>query len=139
MICSNELKRLDSAARKVRDRFHRDEESFEMPGAYDDPWTPRRTRLRFRERHQDPNATDLELSGTPQQFRRDRAFIQGRIQRTLVRLMVARSPACPLLFFLYQMVSNANGRFQAPRKYMRPSTATPKRTVGHGPDCFGCI
>ena len=54
-----ELKRLDSASEKsepvIKTRI------IEIPVLYNDPWT-HETLMRFRERHQDPNGTDLEYA-----------------------------------------------------------------------------
>ena len=54
-----ELKSLESAADKgdgvLKTRI------VEVPVHYNDPWT-HETLMRFRERHQDPNATDLEYA-----------------------------------------------------------------------------
>jgi len=54
-----ELKRMDTAAEKsepvIATRI------IEIPVLYNDPWT-HETLMRFRERHQDPNGTDLEYA-----------------------------------------------------------------------------
>src|SRR2546430_1855581 len=54
-----ELKRMDSAVEKsepvIATRI------VEIPVLYNDPWT-HETLMRFRERHQDPNGTDLEYA-----------------------------------------------------------------------------
>src|SRR5712664_1078556 len=76
------LTRLESAADKsasvIKTRI------IEIPVLYNDPWT-HETLMRFRERHQDPTATDLEYAarvnnlGTVQ-------FRQGAFGRALVRV-----------------------------------------------------
>jgi len=52
-----ELKRLESAADKTEPVLNT--RIVEVPVYYNDPWT-HETLMRFRERHQDPKATDLE-------------------------------------------------------------------------------
>jgi len=125
-----ELKRLDSAAAKsepvIATRI------IEIPVLYDDPWT-RETLMRFRERHQDPNGTDLEYAARINNLDGIDTFIKAHSSAPWFVSMVGFVAGLP---FLYQMVERKR-QLQAP-KYLRPRTDTPKLTVGHG-GCFGCI
>jgi len=125
-----ELKRLDSAAAKsepvIATRI------IEIPVLYDDPWT-RETLMRFRERHQDPNCTDLEYAARINNLDGIDTFIKAHSSAPWFVSMVGFVAGLP---FLYQMVERKR-QIQVP-KYLRPRTDTPKLTVGHG-GCFGCI
>src|SRR5579872_5635116 len=125
-----ELKRLDSASEKsepvIKTRI------IEIPVLYNDPWT-HETLMRFRERHQDPNGTDLEYAARINGLDSVDAFIKAHSSAPWFVSMVGFVAGLP---FLYQMVERKR-QLQAP-KYLRPRTDTPKLTVGHG-GCFGCI
>src|SRR6478736_10923 len=125
-----ELKRLDSAAGKsepvIATRI------IEIPVLYDDPWT-NETLMRFRERHQDPNSTDLEYAARINHLDGVDAFIKAHSSAPWFVSMVGFVAGLP---FLYQMVERKR-QLQAP-KYLRPRTDTPKLTVWHG-GCFSCI
>jgi urea carboxylase len=125
-----ELKQLDSAAAKsepvIATRI------IEIPVLYDDPWT-RETLMRFRERHQDPNGTDLEYAARINNLNGIDAFIKAHSSAPWFVSMVGFVAGVP---WLYQMVERKR-QIQVP-KYLRPRTDTPKLTVGHG-GCFGCI
>ena len=125
-----ELKRLDSASEKsepvIKTRI------IEIPVLYNDPWT-HETLMRFRERHQDPNGTDLEYAARINGLDSVDAFIKAHSSAPWFVSMVGFVAGLP---FLYQMVERKR-QLQAP-KYLRPRTDTPKLTVGHG-GCFSCI
>src|SRR5882762_6410531 len=125
-----ELKRLDSAAEKsepvIATRI------IEIPVLYNDPWT-HETLMRFRERHQEPNGTDLEYAARINNHDGIDAFVKAHSSAPWFVSMVGFVAGLP---FLYQMVERQR-QIQAP-KYLRPRTDTPKLTVGHG-GCFGCI
>jgi acetyl-CoA carboxylase biotin carboxylase subunit len=125
-----ELKRLDSAAEKsepvITTRI------IEIPVLYNDPWT-HETLMRFRERHQDPNSTDIEYAAHINSLDGIDGFIKAHSSAPWFVSMVGFVAGLP---FLYQMVERKR-QIQAP-KYLRPRTDTPKLTVGHG-GCFGCI
>src|SRR5246127_557547 len=125
-----ELKRLDSAAAKsepvIATRI------IEIPVLYDDPWT-RETLMRFRERHQDPNGTDLEYAARINGLDSVDAFIKAHSSAPWFVSMVGFVAGLP---FMFQMVERER-QLQVP-KYLRPRTDTPKLTLGHG-GCFGCI
>src|ERR1700722_9161507 len=89
--------------------------------------------MRFRERHQDPNSTDLEYPSKINSLDGIDAFIKAHSSAPWFVSMVGFVAGLP---FLYQMVERKR-QIQAP-KYLRPRTDTPKLTVGHG-GCFSCI
>ena len=103
-----------------------------MPVFYNDPWT-HETLMRFRERHQDPNGTDLEYAARINGYPDAAAFVAAHAGSPWFVSMVGFVAGLP---FLYQMVERAR-QIEVP-KYLRPRTDTPKLTVGHG-GCFGCI
>ncbi len=104
----------------------------EIPVLYDDPWT-RETLMRFRERHQDPGATDLEYAARINGYGGTDDFIAAHAAAPWFVTMVGFVAGLP---FMYQMVERAR-QIEVP-KYLRPRTDTPRLTVGHG-GCFGCI
>lgn len=104
----------------------------EIPVLYDDPWT-NETQLKFRDRHQDPDGTDLDYAARINGFADKAAFIEAHAASPWLASMVGFVAGLP---FLYQMVPRER-QLEVP-KYIRPRTDTPKQTVGHG-GCFGCI
>lgn len=104
----------------------------EIPVFYQDPWT-HETLMRFRERHQDPNSTDLEYAASINGMGTIEDFIKAHSSQPWFVSMVGFVAGLP---FLYQMVERKR-QLEVP-KYLRPRTDTPKLTVGHG-GCFGCI
>jgi len=125
-----ELTRLESAADKaasvIKTRI------IEIPVLYNDPWT-HETLMRFRERHQDPAATDIEYAARINNFASVEDFIAAHSGSPWFVSMVGFVAGLP---FLYQMVERSR-QIEAP-KYLRPRTDTPKLTIGHG-GCFSCI
>ena len=103
-----------------------------IPVLYNDPWT-HETLMRFRDRHQDPEATDLEYAARINDFDDVQGFIDAHSSAPWMASMVGFVAGLP---FLYQMVSRER-QLEVP-KYVRPRTDTPALTVGHG-GCFGCI
>ena len=104
----------------------------EIPVYYQDPWT-HETLMRFRERHQDPKATDLEYAAAVNGLGSVENFIEAHSSQPWFVSMVGFVAGLP---FLYQMVERKR-QLQVP-KYLRPRTDTPKLTIGHG-GCFSCI
>jgi urea carboxylase len=104
----------------------------EIPVFYQDPWT-HETLMRFRERHQDPKATDLEYAAQVNGLSGVDAFIAAHSGSPWFVSMVGFVAGLP---FMYQMVDRPR-QLQVP-KYLRPRTDTPKLTIGHG-GCFSCI
>ncbi len=104
----------------------------EIPVFYRDPWTTE-TLLRFRDRHQDPDSTDIEYAARINGLADADEFIAAHSGSPWFTSMVGFVAGLP---FLFQMVSRE--RQLVVPKYLRPRTDTPKQTVGHG-GCFGCI
>ena len=104
----------------------------EIPVFYNDPWT-NETLLRFRERHQEPNSTDLEYGARINGYASVDAFIAAHAASPWFVSMVGFVAGLP---FMFQMVEREK-QIQVP-KYLRPRTDTPKLTIGHG-GCFSCI
>jgi urea carboxylase len=125
-----ELQSLEGAASKsdatLRTRI------MEIPVYYQDPWTTE-TLMRFRERHQDPNSTDIEYAARVNGFANVQDFIAAHSGSPWFVSMVGFVAGLP---FLYQMVERRR-QIEVP-KYLRPRTDTPKLTVGYG-GCFSCI
>src|SRR5215469_2584433 len=125
-----ELKRLEVSAEKAESSIKT--RIIEIPVYYNDPWT-RETLMRFRERHQAPESTDLEYAAKINGYSDIDSFIAAHSGAPWFVSMVGFVAGLP---FLYQMVERSK-QLEAP-KYLRPRTDTPKLTVGHG-GCFGCI
>ena len=104
----------------------------EIPVFYDDPWT-RETLMRFRERHQDPQSTDLEYAARVNGYGGVSDFIAAHSGSPWFVSMVGFVAGLP---FLFQMVDRKH-QIEVP-KYVRPRTDTPRLTVGHG-GCFTAI
>ncbi len=104
----------------------------EIPVLYNDPWT-HETLMRFRERHQDPDSTDLEYAARINGYSDVDAFIRAHAETPWFVSMVGFVAGLP---FMYQMVEQER-QIQVP-KYLKPRTDTPKHTVGYG-GCFSCI
>jgi urea carboxylase len=124
-----EIKALEAQASKAEPII---ETIIEVPVFYNDPWT-HETLMRFRERHQDPNSTDLEYAARINNFGSVAEFISAHSGAPWFVSMVGFVAGLP---FMYQMVER-QAQIEVP-KYLRPRTDTPKLTVGHG-GCFGCI
>lgn len=104
----------------------------EIPVFYQDPWT-HETLMRFRERHQDPQATDIEYAARINNYATVDDFIAAHAGSPWFVSMVGFVAGLP---FMYQMVDRPR-QIQVP-KYLRPRTDTPKLTIGYG-GCFSCI
>lgn len=104
----------------------------EIPVYYQDPWTTE-TLMRFRDRHQDPNSTDIEFAAQINGYKSVDDFIEAHSGSPWFVGMVGFVAGLP---FLYQMVDRKR-QIQVP-KYLRPRTDTPKQTVGYG-GSFSCI
>jgi urea carboxylase len=125
-----ELKQLESAADKADPTLKT--RIIEIPVYYNDPWT-HETLMRFRERHQEPTATDLEYAAKINNYGSVDDLVNAHAGAPWFVSMVGFVAGLP---FMYQMVERSK-QIEVP-KYLRPRTDTPKLTVGHG-GCFGCI
>ncbi len=124
------LKLLEEDAEKAEAKL--ETRIIEVPVFYQDPWT-HETLMRFRERHQDPDGTDLEYAARINGYETVEAFIDAHYGAPWFVSMVGFVSGLP---FLYQMVDRSR-QIQVP-KYLRPRTDTPKQTVGYG-GSFSCI
>jgi urea carboxylase len=104
----------------------------EIPVFYQDPWT-NETLMRFRDRHQNPDGTDIEFAARINGLSGPEAFIEAHSGSPWFTSMVGFVAGLP---FLFQMVPR-DRQLEVP-KYLRPRTDTPALTIGHG-GCFGCI
>ncbi len=125
-----ELKRLEEIADQADPTLKT--RIIEIPVYYQDPWT-HETLMRFRERHQDPESTDIEYAARINGYSSVEDFIAAHSGSPWFVSMVGFVSGLP---FLYQMVDR-DRQIQVP-KYLRPRTDTPKLTVGYG-GCFSCI
>ena len=125
-----EVQKIETAADKASATI--DTRIVEIPVYYQDPWT-HETLMRFRERHQNPDATDLEYAADVNGFSSADDFIAAHSGAPWFVSMVGFVSGLP---FMYQMVDRPR-QIQVP-KYLSPRTDTPKLTVGYG-GCFSCI
>ena len=126
----DELKKIEESAEHSDSRL--DTRIIEIPVYYRDPWT-HETLMRFRERHQDPDSTDIEFAARLNGYASVESFIEAHSGSPWFVTMVGFAAGVP---WLYQLVERSR-QIQVP-KYLRPRTDTPKLTVGYG-GCFGCI
>jgi urea carboxylase len=125
-----EITSLEQAAKRVEPVLRT--RIMEVPVFYNDPWT-HETLMRFRERHQAPDSTDLEYAARISNYASVEQFVAAHAGSPWFVSMVGFVAGLP---WLYQMVDRSR-QIEVP-KYLRPRTDTPKLTVGHG-GCFGCI
>nr|WP_207890427.1 carboxyltransferase domain-containing protein [Rubrobacter taiwanensis] len=98
----------------------------DVPVMMEDPWT-HETLMRFRDRHQDPNSTDLEYSARINGFESKEAFIEALLGSPWIVTMIGFVPGLP---WCYQLVPPEE-QVEVP-KYVRPRTYTPERAFGFG-------
>lgn len=98
----------------------------EIPVLYDDPWT-RDVLMDFRDRHQDPDSTDLEYAARINGFDSVSAFVDAHSGSPHMVSMIGFVPGLP---WSYQMVPQ-DRQIEAP-KYRQPRTDTPSRAIGFG-------
>lgn len=98
----------------------------EMPIFYKDPWS-HEVLMRFRDRHHDPDATDLEYCARINGLSSVDEFIQAHSSRLHIATFMGFMPGNAECF---QLVPS-NMQLEAP-KYLRPRTDTPDRALGFG-------
>ncbi|WP_400163621.1 allophanate hydrolase subunit 1 [Brevibacillus sp. TJ4] len=98
----------------------------DVPVYFEDPWT-HEALMRFRDRHQDPDLTDLEYSAKINGYSSKEAFIQALTDAPFLVSMIGFVPGLPWCF---QMVPREK-QIEVP-KYVRPRTFTPERAFGFG-------
>jgi urea carboxylase len=98
----------------------------EMPIYYNDPWTTE-VLMRFRDRHQDQNMTDLEYTSKINGFETVQELIDAHSSRLHLATFIGFMPGNAEC---YQLVKK-DVQLEAP-KYLRPRTDTPARALGFG-------
>jgi len=98
----------------------------DVPVMMEDPWT-HETLMRFRDRHQDPDATDLEYSARINGYDSKEDFIAALLGSPWLVTMIGFVPGLP---WCYQLVPPEE-QVEVP-KYVRPRTYTPERAFGFG-------
>ncbi|HLS25003.1 MAG TPA: carboxyltransferase domain-containing protein, partial [Beutenbergiaceae bacterium] len=98
----------------------------DVPILYNDPWT-HEALMRFRDRHQDPDSTDLEYGARTNGFDSVQSFIDHLAGNPWIVTMLGFVPGLP---FCYQLEPRER-QVQVP-KYIRPRTFTPERAFGIG-------
>ncbi|MEC9248789.1 MAG: carboxyltransferase domain-containing protein [Pseudomonadota bacterium] len=125
-----EIKRIDNESGLTGNSI--DTRIVEVPVFYEDPWT-RETMNSFRDRHQDPDSTDLEYAARLNGFSSVTEFIESHHGSPWFVSLLGFVCGVP---GLYQMVERSR-QIEVP-KYVRPRTDTPRHTIGHG-GCFTAI
>ncbi len=120
------LQELESEAGHLPDDFVLETRIVDVPILYDDPWT-HEALMRFRDRHQDPDATDLEYGTRVNGFDTVEDFITHLAGNPWMVTMLGFVPGLP---FCYQLEPRER-QVQVP-KYVRPRTFTPERAFGIG-------
>lgn len=98
----------------------------DVPILFDDPWT-NEALMRFRDRHQDPESTDLEYAARINGFDSKEDLIKAITDSPYLVSMIGFVPGLP---WCYQIVPREK-QIEAP-KYVRPRTFTPERAFGIG-------
>ncbi|WP_136591828.1 5-oxoprolinase subunit B family protein [Salinigranum halophilum] len=120
----DELKQI--AAETDLSEYEWDARVIDVPVLYQDEWT-HETLMRFRDNHQDPDATDLEYSARINGYETVQDFIDAHAGAPHMVTMVGFVPGLPWCF---QMVPESR-QIEVP-KYVQPRTDTPSRAVGFG-------
>ncbi|MGH3145349.1 MAG: 5-oxoprolinase subunit B family protein [Rubrobacter sp.] len=119
------LKEIDAEAGDVRG-FELETRVVDVPVMMEDPWT-HEALMRFRDRHQDPDATDLEYSASINGYDSKDDFIAALLGSPWLVTMIGFVPGLP---WCYQLVPPEE-QVEVP-KYVRPRTFTPERAFGFG-------
>lgn len=122
----DELRRLETSVGSLPADYVLKTRVVDVPVLFDDPWT-RETLMRFRDRHQDPEVTDLEYAARINGFDGVRGVVDAMTRAPWIVTMLGFVPGLP---FCYQLVPRAR-QIEVP-KYVRPRTDTPERTFGFG-------
>jgi urea carboxylase len=112
--------------------FHFRTRVVDVPILYDDPWSTE-CLLRYRDRHQDPNSTDLEYMARINGFETVADLVAAYSAPPYLVMGVGFTPAC---YWSVAMVPR-DQVIVAPT-YIRPRVDTPERTMSHG-GCFAAI
>ncbi|MGE5700896.1 MAG: 5-oxoprolinase subunit B family protein [Clostridia bacterium] len=125
MVLMNELKAIEQTP-NLLDDVTISSRLVDVPVLFNDPWT-HEALMRFRDRHQDPEATDLEYSARINGYDSTDAFIEAMTSAPYLVSMIGFVPGLPWCF---QMVPRER-QIEVP-KYVRPRTFTPERAFGFG-------
>ncbi|WP_066321675.1 allophanate hydrolase subunit 1 [Bacillus sp. FJAT-29814] len=98
----------------------------DVPVLFEDPWTHEAVMM-FRDRHQDPNSTDLEYSARINGYNSKEEFIGAIDAAPFLVSMIGFVPGLPWCF----QIVRQEKQIEVP-KYVRPRTYTPERTFGFG-------
>lgn len=120
------LTELEQDAGHVPEDFVLETRIVDVPVLYNDPWT-HEALMRFRDRHQDPESTDLEHGARVNGFGDVESFIGRLAGNPWIVTMLGFVPGLP---FCYQLEPQ-DRQIQVP-KYVRPRTFTPERAFGVG-------
>ncbi len=120
------LQELEQKFAEVPQDFTLQTRVVDIPILYNDPWT-HEALMRFRDRHQDPDSTDLEYGARTNGFDSVEAFIEHLAGNPWIVTMLGFVPGLP---FCYQLEPRER-QVQVP-KYVRPRTFTPERAFGIG-------
>lgn len=121
----DELKRLESSAQNLDDIVI-NSRLVDVPVLFEDPWTHDAV-MQFRDRHQDPESTDLEYAARINGYESKEAFIAAVTGSPFLVSMIGFVPGLP---FCFQIVPREK-QIEVP-KYVRPRTFTPERCFGFG-------
>ncbi len=121
-------KELKQIHRQCGDSSHLQIEArvIEMPIFYDDPWT-REVLMRFRDRHQARDMTDLDYCAKVNGFDDAAELVEAHSSNPFIATFIGFMPGNAES---YQLVPRGK-QLEAP-KYLRPRTDTPARALGHG-------
>lgn len=120
------LEELEDDAGEVPEDYLLPTRVVDVPVLFDDPWT-HEALMRFRDRHQDPDSTDLEYGARINGFKSVQAFVDHLSGNPWLVTMLGFVPGLP---FCYQLEPRER-QVQVP-KYVRPRTFTPERAFGIG-------
>lgn len=98
----------------------------DVPVLIEDPWTYE-TMMRFRDRHQDPDSTDLEYGARINGYDSRDDFVEALLGSPWLVTMLGFVPGLP---WCYQLVPPEE-QIEVP-KYVRPRTYTSERAFGYG-------
>ena len=112
--------------------FHFRTRVIDVPIMYDDPWSTE-CLLRYRDRHQDPDSTDLEYMARINGFETVADLVSAYSAPPYLVMGVGFTPAC---YWSAAMVPRDQA-IVAPT-YIRPRVDTPERAMSHG-GCFAAI
>lgn len=104
----------------------------DVPILFEDPWT-HEALMRARDRHQDPNSTDIEYAARINGYAMKEDFIDALTGAPYLVSMTGFVPGLPWCF----QITPQERQIEVP-KYVRPRTFTPERAFGFG-GAFACI